>query len=107
MSDAAGRVKAAMRRDLAAAMKDRGTEVVSALRTAIALLDNAEAVDPQSVHGDLTEVARRALTASEVATVLRSHLDENLAEADRYAGLGHPDVAARLRFEAEVVRAYL
>lgn len=107
MTDAAGLVKVAMRRDLVAAMKERRKDVVSALRTAIAVLDNAEAVAPQSVPSEVTETNRRTLTTSEVAAVLRDHLDENLAEARRYDALGRADAAQRLRFEAGVVDGYL
>lgn len=98
--------KAAMRRDLSAAMKERRAEVVTALRTAIAVLDNAEAVEPDPESG-ATEVARRFLSASDVETLLRGCVDDNLAEALRYDDLGRSDAAERLRREAQIIRGYL
>jgi uncharacterized protein YqeY len=99
--------KAAMRRDLTAAMRERRVADVSALRGAIAAIDNAEAVDTEGIPDGVTEVERRRLAAGDVADVLRAHRDDALAEARRYEALGQHAAAQRLRREAEVVSAYL
>lgn len=99
--------KAAMRRDLTAAMRERRAADVSALRSAIAALDNAEAVDTEGIPNDVTEVERRRLASADVADVLRAHREDALAEAQRYEALGQHTAAQRLRREAEVVSAYL
>jgi uncharacterized protein len=107
MTNPAADVKRAMRRDLSAALKDRRAEAVTALRTAIAVLDNAEAVDASAIPSHVTEVARRDLSRVDVRAILSGHLDESLAEAQRYERLGRHDAAQRLRREAEIVRGYV
>jgi uncharacterized protein len=107
MTNSAAVVKSAMRRDLSAALKERRADAVTALRTAIAVLDNAEAVDASAVPTDVTEVARRDLSPADVRAILTGHLDESLAEAQRYEQLGRHDAAQRLRRDAEIVRAYV
>jgi uncharacterized protein YqeY len=117
----AAEIRAALRRDLHAALKSRQSEVVAALRTALAAIDDAEAVDPTSGGATLgagpiagatrgvgsSDVARRALSADDVRGVLRRQVDDYSAEADRYETLGRPDAAARLRREAGALDRYL
>ena len=114
-------LRSALRADLVAAMKARRPEVVSALRTAIAALDNAEAVavpdtPAESVSEHVagvsigvgsTETERRALSVEEVRTLLRSQIEERVTEAERYESLGRSDAAQRLRIEADALRKYL
>lgn len=117
-------LRARMRTDLVTAMKARERDTVSALRTAIAALDNAEAVevadDPHaasratsehvagaSVGVGAAETARRTLTADDVRGVLRAQIAERTTEADQYEALGQADAAARLRREADALRPYL
>ena len=110
-----------LRTDLLAARKARSTEVVAALRTGIAALDNAEAVAPldpgagpngEHVAGAVAglgaaEAERRQLTLPEVRQVLRDEVEERRSEADRYDTLGRPDDAARLRRDADALALYL
>ncbi|SIO91372.1 hypothetical protein [Nocardiopsis sp. JB363] len=110
-----------LRADLVIAMKARRSEVVSALRTAIAALDNAEAVaapdtSVESVSEHVagvgagvgsTERERRALSVEEVRKLLRSQVEERVVEAERYESLGRSDAAQRLRVEADALRKYL
>jgi uncharacterized protein YqeY len=114
-------VRTRLRADLVAAMKARRPEVVGVLRSAVAALDNAEAVesagpatDPSSVHVagsragvGSTEASRRRLTDADIASVLRGEVDARITEAERYDDHGQHDAAARLRREAEVLRGYL
>lgn len=110
-----------LRADLRAAMKAREREVVSALRTAIAAIDNAEAVaapapstavTSEHVAGATpgvgsTEAERRDLSFDEVRALLSEQVAERAAEADRYDALGQPEAAATLRREAEALSRYL
>lgn len=78
-------IRAALRADVTAAMKARDRDAVSALRTAIAAIDNAEAIATDADHGGQTsgdiagavggvgstEAARRDLTTPDVRAVLR------------------------------------
>jgi uncharacterized protein YqeY len=107
---------------LTEAMKARDPVAVAALRSALAALDNAEAVDPAQapaagpVGGTVAkslaglgagEVPRRTLTEGEEAGVLAAELHDRQAAADDYERLGEPERAARLRAEAEVLAAQL
>lgn len=109
-----------MRDDLRSAMKERRTDVVSALRTALATLDNAEAVEASgsAVQGSehvagaasgvgATEAVRRTLTLDDVQGLLRALVEEQESEASRYDSLGQGDAAAQLRAGAAALAAYL
>ncbi|TDD71287.1 hypothetical protein E1262_06660 [Jiangella aurantiaca] len=110
-----------LRTDLAAAMKARRPEVVTALRTALAAVDNAEAVDlPQDLAAansehvaganaglGAAEAERRELSVGDVRAILRSQVAERRTEADRYDAHGRHDAADRLRREADALGLYL
>lgn len=109
-----------MRTDLTAAMKERNQPAVAALRSALAAIDNAEAVDPSSApppdSGSIagaakglrtTEVARRELSDAEVARIVRTELIERRAAAGEYEERGHYEHAGRLRVEANVLASYV
>jgi uncharacterized protein YqeY len=107
-----------MRADLVAAMKARQPETVAALRTAIAALDNAAAVEvletaPEDGSAHVagaragvgaTEAQRRALPFDEVRTLLRQQVDERVTEAERWKSHGRDDAAGRLRRKAAALR---
>ncbi|QCH24471.1 Yqey-like protein [Mycobacteroides salmoniphilum] len=113
-------LRATMRTDLTAAMKTRNGPAVSALRTAIAAIDNAESVDDTArktldnthIAGATrglgsAEVARRVLSPADVRAILRAQIDDRATEAERYDTLGQAQAAARLREEAGVIAGYL
>ena len=118
---AAEALRATLRRDLTAAMKARHPDEVAALRTAIAAIDNAEAVTAPAAAPAATsahiagaraglgaaEAARRQLTADELRDILRAQLAEYTREADRYAGHGQAAAAERLRNQASLLSRYL
>jgi hypothetical protein len=110
-----------LRRDLARAMKAREPDAVAALRTAIAAIDNAEAV-PVPVAGPLpasgriagarsgvgvTEAARRDLSGRQEQAILRDQVTGYTAEASRYESLGQQAAADRLQAQARLLSAYL
>ena len=119
-SDAA-ELRAALRRDLSAAIKSRDADAVAALRTAIAAIDNAQAVAAPEAAPPATsahiagaraglgaaEAARRPLTADELEAILRAQLAEYTREADGYAAHGQEAAARRLRNQASLLSRYL
>lgn len=114
-------LRARLRTDLVAAMKARDTDAVAALRTTIAAIDNAEAVEAgastrgtggEHIAGAVagvgsTEAERRALSPDDVRAIVQEQIADRTAEADRYVSLGQTDAAGRLRREAEALRTYL
>ena len=109
-----------LRRDLSAAMKARNPVAVFALRSALAAIENAEAVEvitPRQVAGNeyiagatsgrAAEVERRALTDTDVRGLVQSQVDQRSMAVREYEKLGRQDVADRLRAEADVLRGYL
>jgi uncharacterized protein YqeY len=114
-------LRAALRRDLVSAMKARAAETVSALRTAIAAIDNAEAVPPEGTRQattsshfagaragvGATEAARRELTGADIRAILGDQIASFDREADGYETVGQADAARRLRNQARLLAAYL
>lgn len=121
MTDDAQALRDALRLGLTAAMKARDRDALAALRTAIAAIDNAEAVPAPDAARPTTsahiagarsglgsaEAARRELSASELRDILRGQVSEHISEADRYDTLGQPESAERLRRQAHALTAYL
>jgi uncharacterized protein len=105
------RLQAALR----VALKQRDTAAVSALRSALAAIGNAEAVPAPATHGGgngqyvagsiaglgAAEASRRVLDADEIAGILNTEIAERHAAAARYEQAGHADRARRLRREAD------
>jgi uncharacterized protein len=99
------------------ALRRRDTIAVSALRSALSAIGNAEAISPPpavagaaSMHiaGAVSglgagEARRRALSAAEVAQIIGAEISERLRAADDYERSGHADLARRLRCEASVL----
>ena len=115
-------MQAELRRDLVRAIRSRDEVAVAALRSALAALANAEAVDAAqarlavaegpTIAGSLVgvgaaEVDRRELAPADVAAILRAEVAERIEAAADYRRRGHDDRAARLEEEAEVLRSYL
>lgn len=120
-TDSAEALRAVLRKGITTAMKARDSDALSALRTAIAAIDNAEAVavpGPEtpvtSPHvagarsgAGSTEADRKQLGGDEVRDILRAQITEHASEADRYDALGQSDAAERLRRQARTLEAYL
>jgi uncharacterized protein len=108
-----------LRDGLTAAIKSRDRVAVSALRSTLAAIDNAEAVDrPSSLDRDLSlgrmptgvgaaEVARRDLTQSQVEQIVRAELADRRAAALTYEQAGKSAHADRLRSESDVISLYV
>lgn len=114
-------LRTALRHGLITALKARDTDALAALRTAIAAIDNAQAVSASapapavaSAHvagacsgPGSTEAARRQLGRGELSDILRAQVAEHTREADRYDALGQAEAAERLRRQARTLTAYL
>lgn len=111
-----------MRDQLQAALKDarkrRDQVATTALRSALAALDNAAAVDatlPTVEHDCIAgsagglgaaEVPRVELTEADERAVLAREISERRAAGREYDALGQAEAAARLRAEADVLAAF-
>jgi len=103
------------------AMRARDSVAASALRSALAALDNAGAVPPAPAPAAASgphfagavadlgagEVPRRGLAAGEGEQIVRAEIAELEAAAAGYEGAGHGEQAHRLRQEARILAAVL
>jgi uncharacterized protein YqeY len=108
-----------LRNALVAAMKERDRVTVTALRSTLAAIDNAEAVDTTAVaSGSLTiesspvgigvtEAERRALSDEDIAQIVRSEVADREAAALEYDRAGRAERAEALRTEAQVLSSHL
>jgi uncharacterized protein len=108
-----------LRAALPAAMKARDRVAVAALRSTLAAIDNAEAVEEAGSAGrslaieqspvgvGAAEVARRELTEAQVEHIVRAEVAEREAAAVEYDRVGRADRAEQLRGEAGVLAAHL
>jgi len=103
---------------LGRALKSRDAIAVSALRSAVAAIGNAEAADAGTASPATTsspyfagtavgvgagETQRRRLSGAQVDEIVRAEISERQAAAREYEQAGHADRAARLRSEAHVL----
>ncbi|WP_189956516.1 hypothetical protein [Streptomyces alanosinicus] len=96
-------------------MRARDKVATSALRSALAVLDNAEAVpvgaaelrgaaiEEAPVGVGVTEAARRELSEEHITDLVRAEAEERLALAARFTAPAQADRAALLREEAAVL----
>lgn len=109
-----------MRAALKDAMKGKDKGAMSALRSALGAIDNAEAVPNETTSGADTEnvagavagvgaadVARRELTADDVTGIVRAAVEERRANAAEYDGLGQHEAADAVRYEATVLARFV
>ncbi|HZU59236.1 MAG TPA: hypothetical protein VFA06_25370 [Actinocrinis sp.] len=108
-----------LRDALSGAIKNRDKVAVAALRSTLAAIDNAEAVEaPQRTGEQLAieqlrigvgsaEVARRELTEAQIERIVRGELAEREAAARDYQRAGRIEHAERLRGEIRVLSEQL
>jgi uncharacterized protein YqeY len=118
-SDVASPLYTRLRRALPSAMKARDHAAVAALRSALAAIDNAQAVEgppaPRSggvIAGAVPglgagDAPRRELSEDDVAAIVSAEIGERRAEAADYERAGQVDAAARLTAESDVLAAHL
>ena len=110
-----------LRRQLSAAVREHHRPAVSALRSALAALDNAEAVRPgedfqpevsQHIAGGVAgvgaaDVERRVLDVESQRALVRAEIESSLTAAMTYQQHGQSTRAAELRMGADVLAAVL
>ena len=84
----------------------------AALRSALAAIDNAAAVDSSpgsspALGVGTRDVARKELSAGQVSSIVRSEISDREAAAIEYESRGKGDQARRLRAEAGVLSELL
>jgi Uncharacterized conserved protein len=103
-----------LRADLKTALRARDRTSMSALRSALSAVDNAEsvptdaragAIEDASVGVGTTEATRRELSAADLRGILQQEVDERETAATEYDRQA-PERAEQLRAEAAVVAAY-
>lgn len=113
------RMRTSLRRDLTAALKARDRVSVAALRSALAAIENAEALpadqlpasaanEPWSANGvGAAEAQPRHLTEADLREIVEREVRERSVAADEYEQIGRHDRAESLRSEAAVLSRYL
>ena len=105
-----------LRDALLAARKDRDSTRVSALRSALSTIDNAETPDGVDLDAassgtiagggvglGAAEVARRVLSDAQIRELVHAEIDKRLTAARDFTAAGHTERAATLRAEAAVL----
>jgi uncharacterized protein YqeY len=113
MTEPATHWREALRANLLTARKERDAIRVSALRSALSAIDNAEtpdgtvpsagALSESAVGPGAAEVARRALTDTEIRALLTAEVDERWNAAAELAAHGAGERAETVRAEAAVL----
>jgi uncharacterized protein YqeY len=119
-NQSAQRWRQRLRDELLSARKSRDTVRVSAVRSALSAIDNAETPDgvdldaPSSgtIAGGVVglgaaEVARRVLSDAEIRELVHTEIDERLTAARDFTAGGRTERAAMLRAEAAVLGGLL
>jgi len=101
-------------------MKVRDKTAMSALRSILGAIDNAEAADadaaPEVEAGVIAggvaglgagEVARRQLSAADLVAVLCEESSDRRTAAAEYREIGQVDAAAALDAEADVIESFV
>ena len=93
------------------AMRERQTVVVATLRSLMAAIDNAGAVEQGAQTGHIVgrpaDVARKTLSDSDVRKIVQAEADERTEAMATYERLGKTSEADRLRKELIVIERYL
>ena len=113
MTEPATQWRDALRANLLTARKARDAVRVSALRSALSAIDNAETPDgpvpsagalaESAVGPGAAEVARRVLSDTEIRALLTAEIDERRAAAAQLTANGADERAGKVRAEAAVL----
>jgi uncharacterized protein YqeY len=99
-----------MRADLAQALRERDMTRVKVLRTTLAAIGNAEAVEGvSSVEGVVGygDVSRRSLTDEDIVGIVAGEVEEWESALAEYSSIGQEQRADGLRRELQILRGYL
>lgn len=115
-------MRTSLRRDLTAALKAQDRVAITALRSALAAIENAEAhpadhlsqraTESEHIAGSAVglgaaEAERRHLTEADLHAIVETEVHERSVAARGYEQIGRNDLAERLRAEADVLSRYL
>ena len=118
-SDGADDLRPRLRSSLREALRSRDVPAASALRSALAAIDNPEAIPVSRTRTTATtsehfagaaaglgaaEAERRALTDAQVCEIVDAEIGERLSAAAHYESRGHAEQGTKLRREAQVLR---
>jgi uncharacterized protein YqeY len=97
--------------DLPAAMRERQTVVVATLRSLMAAIDNAGAVEQGPPSGPIVgrpaDAPRKTLSDPDARKIVQAERDERTEALVTYERLGKTKDADRLREELSVIARYL
>ena len=99
-----------LRSDLKSAMKTKDQMLMRVLRTAIAAIDNAEAVEgPTGAVGTIGygDVPRRHLEPPKAVEILEAEIHERETGSAEYRRVGRADAAETLQAEISILRLYV
>gem|GEM_PF-1676359 len=104
-------VRARLKAGLTTAMKTRQSAIVSILRTVLAAIDNAAAVElPPNfvpVMGQSNDVPRKVLTETQMRDIVRNEIAALQSASAEYEQLGKTEEADTLRIQAAALSEYL
>lgn len=104
-------LRESLKADLKMAMKARQPHIVSMLRTVLAAIDNAEAVDVDTSFVPLTgitrDVPRKLLSEADMEAILRAEMDDLQSAMVHYEAGGRADEAEILRKKLNALLPYL
>lgn len=101
-----------LRDSFTAALKAKDATATAALRSALAAIDNAAAVEappgsPPTLGVGTRDIARKDLTPDHVREIVRREVSDREAAATEYESRSKSDQARRLRAEAAVLAALI
>lgn len=102
-----GELRRRLQADLTLAVKARDGIRASVLRTTLAAIANAEAVDPDTVPERATEVPRRDLADADIRALVEAEERDLVAHARRLTDLEQMQRADELAAKAAILRRYL
>jgi uncharacterized protein YqeY len=104
-------LRESLKTDLKTAMKARQPHTVSTLRTVLAAIDNAEAVDVDTSFVPMTgitkDVPRKVLSEADMEAILRAEVDDLQAAMVHYEAGGRADEAEILREKLNALLIYI
>jgi len=104
-------VRARLKDGLKTAMKARQSAIVSILRTVLAAIDNAEAVELPTnfvpVMGQSNDVPRKVLTETQMRDILHNEIAALQSAIAEYERLGKTQEATTLCEQLDALRQYL
>ena len=107
-------VRDGLRASLTAAIKTRDDVAVSALRSALSAIANAEAVGADSggmrlprLGIGVTDMPRRELSTGDVIAIIHAEVAERTSAATELRRLGRAEAADRAEAEAAVLMSYV